>query len=202
MSGPVEPVVVFDVGNVLLNWDPRLLYRKIFASEAEVDWFLAHVCTMDWNLMQDGGRNWATGVAALSGLYPEWASQIAAYDLRWAEMVSGPVAPSVSVLEALKASGRSVYAITNFSSEKWAESQMRYPFLTLFDGVIVSGHEKLLKPDPAIYGLLFERYGLVQISAFSLMILQRTLPPRLHWACKRFIFCPTRICGPSLQRLG
>ena len=116
---------------------------------------------MDWNLEQDRGRSWADGVAWLTAKHPDWAAQIAAYDLRWEEMVSGSIAQSVAMLEALKDSGRKVYAITNFSAEKLAVSCPRFPFLMRFDGMIVSGEEKLLKPDPAIYHRLFERYGLL-----------------------------------------
>jgi 2-haloacid dehalogenase len=155
-----EPVVVFDIGNVLLDWNPKYLFRKIFAIESEVDWFLDNICTMDWNLEQDRGRSWADGVAILSARHPEWADQIAAYDLRWDEMVSGSITQSVAVLERLKDSGRKIYAITNFSHEKLAVSRPRFPFLDRFDGMVVSGAERLLKPDPAIYHRLFERYSL------------------------------------------
>jgi 2-haloacid dehalogenase len=153
-------IVVFDVGNVLLRWDPMTLYRKIFPVAAEAEWFLANICTMDWNLEQDRGRTWAEGVDFLTRLYPEWASQIAAYNLRWPEMLSGSISGSVAILKALKARGDKVYAITNFSSEKWAEAQIIFPFLTLFDGAVVSAHEKLLKPDHTIYHRLLERYDL------------------------------------------
>ncbi len=155
-----EPVVVFDVGNVLLRWDVRLLYRKLFADAAQMDVFLSTICTPAWNLEQDRGRTWAEGVALLVAQHPQWEAEIRAHDERWGETISGPISGSVEVLERLKALGKPVYAITNFSDEKWIEATARFPFLALFDGVVVSARERLLKPDPAIYHVLLERYNL------------------------------------------
>jgi 2-haloacid dehalogenase len=123
-------------------------------------WFLQNVCTAAWNLEQDRGRSWEEGVALLVASHPEWASQIRAYDERWHEAVPGLIEDSVSVLEELKGRGDKVYAITNFSREKWAECLVRFPFLQSFDGVVVSAHERVIKPDPAIYRILLERYDL------------------------------------------
>lgn len=157
---PPNRKVVFDVGNVLIRWDPRLLYRQFFAERAKMDWFMQNVCTAAWNLEQDRGRPWAEAVAELVARHPEWEREIKAYDERWHETVPGAIEDSVSVLEELKGKGEPVYAITNFSHEKWAECLIRFPFLQSFDGVVVSAHERLLKPDPAIYRVLLERYGL------------------------------------------
>jgi 2-haloacid dehalogenase len=158
MSQPTT--VVFDVGNVLLRWDPMTLYRKIFATSVEAEWFLANICTMDWNLEQDRGRSWSDAVALLTQLHPEWSAQISAYDTRWTEMLSGAIEGSVAILTALKDRGDKVYAITNFSSEKWDIANEMFPFLSLFDGTVVSAHEGLLKPDLAIYQRLLDRYAL------------------------------------------
>lgn len=157
---PPNRKVVFDVGNVLIRWDPRLLYRQFFAERAKMDWFMQNVCTAAWNLEQDRGRPWAEAVAELVARHPEWEREIKAYDERWHETVPGAIEDSVFVLEELKGKGEPVYAITNFSHEKWAECLIRFPFLQSFDGVVVSAHERLLKPDPAIYRVLLERYGL------------------------------------------
>jgi 2-haloacid dehalogenase len=156
----MHPIVVFDVGNVLLRWDVRFLYRKLFADESQMELFLSTICTPAWNLEQDRGRTWAEAVALLVARHPQWEREIRAHDKRWHETVSEAIAGSVAVLEQLKASGQPVYAITNFSAEKWREATVRFPFLTLFDGVVVSAEERLLKPDPAIYHVLFSRYGL------------------------------------------
>lgn len=155
-----RPVVVFDVGNVLLRWDPRHLYRQLIPDETRLRWFMENVCTAAWNIEQDRGRPWADAVAELVAAHPEWEREIHAYDERWHETVPGAIEDSVAILEELKAKGEKVYAITNFSREKWAESVIRFPFLGMFDGTVVSAHERLIKPDPAIYQVLLQRYGL------------------------------------------
>ena len=155
-----NPTVVFDVGNVLLRWDARLIYRSLIPDSERLDWFLQNVCTMAWNIEQDRGRSWEEGVALLVARHPEWAREIRAFDERLHDSVPHTIADSVAVLEELKGHGEKVYAITNFSREKWAECLIRFPFLQSFDGVVVSAHERLLKPDPAIYEVLFGRYGL------------------------------------------
>jgi len=119
---PRPTTVVFDVGNVLLRWDPRNLYRKVFADEARRERFLAEVCSPDWNLEQDRGRSFADAVHALLPRHPEWAAEIRAFDARWQEMVTGAIEANVDVLRRLRADGVPVYAITNFSREKYAES--------------------------------------------------------------------------------
>jgi 2-haloacid dehalogenase len=152
--------LVFDIGNVLIEWDPRFLYRKIFADEAEMEWFLGHVCTPAWNLEQDRGRAMADAVALLVARHPAHETAIRAFDTRWLETVSGPIPGSVELLARVRAAGIPDYAITNFSHEKFPIAKAHFPFLEGFRGTIVSGEEKLLKPEPAIYRLLLDRYGL------------------------------------------
>lgn len=155
-----SPIVVFDVGNVLLRWDARLIYRSLIPEAERLDWFMQNICTGDWNLEQDRGRSWEEGVALLVKQHPEWEREIRAFDESWHDSVPHTIADSVAVLEALKGQGEKVYAITNFSREKWAECLIRFPFLQSFDGVVVSAHERMLKPERAIYEVLFDRYGL------------------------------------------
>jgi len=150
--------VIFDVGNVLLDWDPRHLYRKLFADQDRMEWFLANICTPTWNVEQDRGRSFVEAVAELAARHPQWEREIRAFDERWDETVAGEIAGSVALLRSLKGKV-ALYAITNFSREKYALSLERFPFLNEFDGVVVSGHEGLLKPDLAIYRLFLERYG-------------------------------------------
>jgi 2-haloacid dehalogenase len=152
--------VVFDVGNVLIQWDPRHLYRKLIPDGAEMERFLAEVCTDAWNLEQDRGRSWAEAIAERVPLFPRHEALIRAYSERWHEMVPGEVPGSVALLEALRGRGVPLYAITNFSVEKFAEAQARFPFLRGFRDAVVSGTERLVKPDPAIYRLLLDRNGL------------------------------------------
>jgi HAD superfamily hydrolase (TIGR01509 family) len=153
-------IVVFDIGNVLLRWDPRLLYRKLFADEAEVEWFLREVCSPSFNLQLDGGRPFSEAVAELTGRFPNYAKEIRAYDERWLETTSGLITDSIEVLERLRRNGVRNYAITNFSAEKFSIVRTIFPILDAFDGIIVSGEEYVVKPDPAIYRLLLDRYGL------------------------------------------
>lgn len=153
-------IVVFDIGEVLLDWDPRHLYRKIFTDPDQMEWFLREVCTPEWNREQDGGRLWTEAVAERITLFPDYAETIRAFDERWAETVSEAVHGSVTLLEKLRAANVPNYAITNFSEEKFVIAQKLFPFLAQFDGIVVSGTEKLLKPDPRIYRLLLDRHEL------------------------------------------
>ncbi|MBL8669168.1 MAG: HAD family phosphatase [Alphaproteobacteria bacterium] len=160
-SSPAPRTVVFDIGNVLISWDPRNLYRKLFADdEARMEWFLAHVCTSDWNLEQDRGRSFEEAVALLSRQHPDLAPLISAFHERWQEMVPGAIDGSVEILEAILRIGRPTYAITNFNQDKFRETRARFPILDRFTGIVVSGDERVIKPEPAIYRLLLDRYGL------------------------------------------
>ena len=149
--------VVFDIGMVLIEWDPRHLYRKIFTDEAKMEWFLANVCTPDWNLEQDRGRKFSDAVKLTSAQHPEYAAEIEAFDSRWTEMIPGVIEGSVDILEALHKKGVPLYAITNWNHEKFHQTKLNYPFLNLFRDIVVSGDEKMLKPTPEIFYLLARR---------------------------------------------
>lgn len=152
--------VVFDIGNVLIRWSPTRLYSRLFPDPDRRAWFLANVCTEDWNRELDRGRSFAEGIAELVARHPEWEREIRAWDEEWHEMVPGPIEGSVAILEHLRASGIPTWSITNFSTEKYAEARERFPFLKGFRDTVVSAHERLLKPDPAIYRVLLDRNGL------------------------------------------
>jgi 2-haloacid dehalogenase len=152
--------VVFDLGGVLIDWDPRHLYRKLLADEAAVEEFLATVCTPEWNAELDRGRPFAEGVAELVERHPEHAANIAAYHERWSEMVVGDIPGTVEVLAELRTAGVPLYALTNWSAETFAITRGRFEFLEWFDGLLVSGQERVTKPDPAIFRLLVDRFGL------------------------------------------
>lgn len=157
---PSPTTLVFDIGNVLIGWDPRNLYRRLFADSERMEWFLTEVCNPEWNLEQDRGRLFAEAVTERIAAFPQFEAEIRAYDERWPDMISGPIPGSVRLLEAVRGEGRPNYAITNFSHEKFALAQEMFGFLRGFDGIVVSGDEKVVKPDPAIYRILIERHGL------------------------------------------
>lgn len=152
--------VVFDLGAVLVDWNPRHLYRQLLPNESAVEAFLAEVCTQAWNEEQDAGRPFAEGVALLSAQHPQHAELIHAYFLRWHEMLGGAIEGSVAILETLHRRGVPLYALTNWSAETFPHARSRFEFLKLFRGILVSGEERLKKPDPRIFQLLCARYGL------------------------------------------
>lgn len=153
-------IAVFDIGNVLVRWDMRFLFEKLIADEAELDAFLAQVCTLQWHGTLDAGATYADAIADLSARFPRYAPVIALYRPRWQETIAGPIAGSVDILARLRAAGVPTYAITNFPAETFEETCARYPFLAGFEGVIVSGRERVVKPDPAIFRLFLDRFGL------------------------------------------
>jgi 2-haloacid dehalogenase len=149
--------IVFDLGMVLIDWDPRHLYRKVFTDPARMEWFLAHVCHSDWNLEQDRGRSFDDGVTEATGRFPDYATEIAMYRDRWSEMVAGAIDGSVAILEELHRKGVPLYAVTNWNGETFRATQKRFPFLDLFRDIVVSGDEMVIKPDPAIFHILAKR---------------------------------------------
>jgi 2-haloacid dehalogenase len=153
--------VAFDLGGVLIDWDPRHLYRKIFGSdEAAMERFLAEVCTPQWNAILDAGRPFADGVADLVHRHPDQAGAIEAYRSRWGEMLGGANLETLAVMRELSLSGIPVYALSNWSLETFTETRDRFPFLAEFDGILISGEVGTCKPDPAIFHTFLERFGL------------------------------------------
>jgi len=161
MAKADRDIVVFDLGGVLIEWDPRHLYRKLFAGdEAAMEHFLANVCTHEWNRGQDAGRSFAEGARLLKADHPDKAKLIDAYCARFGEMMPGPIAGSVEILGELKERGTAVYCLTNFSAETYPPTFERFEFLRWFHGILVSGQVGLIKPDPRIFELLVERFAI------------------------------------------
>ena len=150
MPQPIRHIV-FDIGRVLIHYDPNLPFSRIIPDEAERRWFFDHVCTHDWNLEQDRGRAWADAEAEVIARYPEREEQIRAFRLYWREMVPHAYEDSVAIMKGLIDSGRDVTMLTNFAADTFQEARQIYPFLDLPRGVTVSGEIGLLKPDVAIY---------------------------------------------------
>ncbi len=152
--------VIFDLGDVLIPWNPRNLYRKLFSDEAEMERFLAEVCTMEWNAQQDAGRPREEGTALLVARHPEYEPLIRVFYDRWEEMLGEVIQGSAELLLELKAKGYRVFALSNWSAETFPVARPKYPILEEFEGLVISGREGLIKPDPAIYRLLCERHGI------------------------------------------
>ncbi|MDP8996151.1 MAG: HAD family phosphatase [Pseudomonadota bacterium] len=149
--------IVFDLGAVLIEWDPRHLYRKIFTDPEKMEWFLTKVCHNDWNLAQDRGRSFNEAVAEAISRHPDWEREIKLYRDRWIEMVPGDIPGTVQILEELHAKGAPLYAITNWNGDTFRLTKGRFKFLSLFRDIVVSGDEKLAKPEPDIFHLLASR---------------------------------------------
>ncbi|MGC4938361.1 HAD family hydrolase [Kribbella sp. DT2] len=175
MTEPTIDVVVFDIGGVLLDWNPDYLYAELILDEEQRRHFLTAVTTLDWNMRQDAGRPWAEAVEELTALHPEHAEWIAAYDTGWLKMVKGLLTDTVDILTELQALGVPTYALTNFSGEKWAVAQQAFPILDTFTGQIVSGHEQVVKPDEKIYRILVDRFTLNPSRTFFTDDVQRNI---------------------------
>lgn len=158
---PHRSIAVFDLGGVLIDWNPRHLYRKIFgADEAAMEDFLANVCTSAWNSQQDAGRPFAEACASLKLEHPNHAEAIDAWFERQQEMIAGPIQGTVDILAELRARGLPIYALSNWSAETFPLSLKRFDFLHWFRGILLSGDVRLLKPDPRIFELFFETHNI------------------------------------------
>jgi 2-haloacid dehalogenase len=152
--------IVVDFGGVLIDWNPRYLYRKLFPdNEPAMESFLAEIGFTEWNREQDAGRAFSLAVTELVKRFPSYADLIRAYDERWEESIAGPLQATVDLLPRLKAAGFELHGLSNWSSEKFASIRTQYPFFQLFETILLSGDVKLVKPDPRIFGVLLERIG-------------------------------------------
>lgn len=159
--------VIFDVGHVLYDWNPRILYERLFDDEQALDVFLDTVATKDWHFQHDAGRPFAETSAELSTLHPEHAAMIALWGPRFSEQIPGPMPGMVALVDELHAGGVPLFAITNFSGEFFAPFRAREAAMfDRFRDIVVSGDEKLVKPDAAIFRLALDRFGLRTDQAF------------------------------------
>lgn len=157
--------IVFDFGGVLLDWNPKYFYRTYFKDEKEMEYFLSHICTEEWNAEQDKGRSFEEGVRLLQKQYPQYTEPIRMFKDKWECMLKGEFTRSVDLLKRLKGEGYGIYGLTNWSAETIPLVYSKYNFFQLFDGIVVSGEEKVIKPDPKIYRILLERYNLTAENA-------------------------------------
>lgn len=199
MTESTQPsTVLFDLGGVLIDWDPRHLYRKLFPGDAEgMERFLAEICTPEWNDAQDAGRDWDEAVEELTARFPAERARIAAFRDRWPETLGGPIAGTVEILRALIDQGRPVYALTNWAADTFARTRTLpgYEFLGWFKGIVVSGEERIAKPDPRIWRIVLERFGL---SAPDVLFTDDT--PRNLAAAGSLGFVTTRFTSPRALR--
>jgi 2-haloacid dehalogenase len=158
-KGPID-TIVFDLGGVLIDWNPRYLYRKILKNEDEVDFFLNNICTSDWNDQQDAGRSFEEATLDLIRTHPEWEEAISAWYGRWQETIRGPIDETVEILKTIKDSKKyRLYALTNWSAQTFPWAYKTFEFLHWFEGIVVSGEEKTRKPFPEFYHILFKRHN-------------------------------------------
>ena len=157
---PRPKAVIWDVGHVLYDWDPRFLYEKLIPDRERLDWFLENVVTRAWHFQHDAGRPFAETSAELAALYPDEAELIRAFGPRWLETLPGPMPGTHEIVEELAAAKVPQFGITNFSGEFWDVFRPTAPIFDHFIDIVVSGHEKLIKPDPAIYALARARFEL------------------------------------------
>ena len=161
MAAPGRNVVVFDVGGVLIDWDPRHLYRKLFpGNEPAMDHFLANVCTHEWNRCQDAGRSFAEGARLLKRAHPQHAELIDAYGARFDEMMAGPIVGTVEILAELCERETPLYVLSNFSAETFPPALERFDFLRWFRGMVISGEVGVIKPDPRIFQIMLARFAI------------------------------------------
>ncbi|MEL7063107.1 MAG: HAD-IA family hydrolase [Bacteroidota bacterium] len=159
MSKPQIDTIIFDLGGVLIDWNPRYIYRKMFEDEEKMEWFLKNVTLYEWNIQQDAGRPIAEAEAELIAQWPEWEEYIRAYYGKFPEALGGAIHETVEILESLKKGGQyRLLALTNWSSETFPVALERFEFLQWFEGIVVSGTEKVKKPDTRIYQILLDRY--------------------------------------------
>lgn len=151
--------IIFDFGGVLIDWNPEYLYRNVFETEEEMNFFLDNVCRYDWNLLQDAGRSVSEATLILQREHPKYSKEIAYYYGRWEEMLGGTIDENVKLIEPLKKRYK-LYGLTNWSAETLPIAMKKYNFFKDLDGIVVSGDEKIIKPDPKIYEVLLNRYSI------------------------------------------
>ncbi len=152
-------IAVFDIGNVLLRWNPRFLFRDAFADDARMERFLATACSPDWIAEADRRSDFSAAVDERTVAWPEFARELRLFDTHWIRTIGSAIEENVALLERLRAMGRPVHAVTNFAAAKFEVARAVYPFMDLFDVAIVSGREGMAKPDRRMFDLLYERTG-------------------------------------------
>jgi 2-haloacid dehalogenase len=195
--------IVFDLGGVLIDWNPDYVYRTIFNKEEDMKWFYQNICTSDWNEEQDAGRSLHDGTELLVKQFPEHETNIRAYYGRWEEMLGGPIHETVETLKQLKQNpDYKLYALTNWSAETFSIALQRYEFLHWFDGRIVSGEEKTRKPFIEIYQRLISRFNIDPATAIYIDDNTRNLKPAADLGIHTIHFQSPKQFSNDLEKLG
>lgn len=195
--------IIFDLGGVLIDWNPLYLYRKLFITEAESVAFLEDICTPDWNEEQDGGRTIAAANEYLIQRFPGHEANIRAFYARYPEMLGGPITGTVEILKHLKESKNyGLYALTNWSAETFPVAQAQFDFLSWFDGIVVSGTEKDRKPFPSFYKILFDRYQVNPAEALFIDDNQRNVDAAEKIGLRAIYFTSPPELREDLKKMG
>jgi 2-haloacid dehalogenase len=195
--------VVFDLGGVVIDWEPRLLYRKIFAGdEAKMEMFLSQICNTEWNERQDAGRPLAVATAERVAAYPEWEREIRAFYGRWIEMIGGPIPGTAEIIGELAALGVRLFALSNWSAETYPLVRGRFPELDLFEKIILSGQHGCAKPDERIYRVALEEIGLPAESLLFIDDNKRNILAAERLGFRSLVFTNAKALRDDLRKLG
>jgi len=194
--------LLWDFGNVIVRWNPRTLYSKIFADPVECDRFLGEVCTMAWHAPTDCGVTFAENCAQLIAVHPEHEAEILAWHARWDEMFSGPIAETEAAIDALHARGVPQYGLSNISHETLDSTVAMSPAFARLSGVVASGLEGVMKPDPAIFRLCCERFGLAPGDFLFVDDSARNIAAAQAMGFDTHHFTDPATLAPALERRG
>jgi len=194
--------VLFDLGGVLIDWNPRYLYRSLCAGEAELEHFLAVVCDPAWNAGIDAGRSFAEAIREKQQAFPQYAELIGFWRSRWDEMLNGEVPGTPALLGELKAAGVPLFALTNWSAETFPMAFQRFGFLERFERIVVSGAEGLAKPDPALFRLAIERCALVPEETVFIDDSPANVAAALGLGFDALLFSGAEVLRPALVARG
>lgn len=194
--------VIFDIGNVLIPWEPKWLFRQYLASDDEIDRFLTEVDFHAWNAEQDAGRPFREAVATHGARFPHYRHLLEAYAQRWEETLGPPIAGSVALIQHCKSQGYRVLALTNWSHETFPRACEMYPFLGEFEGIVVSGRERVIKPQREIYAVLCQRYGVVPSKAIFIDDSLKNVEAARAFGMSAVLFTEASNTRAELQRLG
>lgn len=199
----VQGIAVFDLGGVLIDWNPRYLYRKLFAGdEAGMEQFLTTICTQSWNTRQDAGRSFEEGCASLKATHPHVGSLIDAWFERYDEMLAGPIQGTVDILSELRARGVPLYALSNWSKETFPFALKRFEFLQWFKGIMLSGEVGLVKPDARIYDLFLKTFAIDPATAIYIDDLKPNVEAATGFGMRGILFTDPPELRAALRRSG